>query len=74
MVLTTALILSRLQRDDGADPKAIKYILLLTGFIELFIFTENLSTAAGFIARRLCHYYSAHTLSRGPLALIYLTG
>lgn len=46
MVLTTALILSRLQRDDGADPKAIKYVLIITGIIELFIFTENLSTAA----------------------------
>lgn len=40
-----ALILSRFQREEGADPKAFKLILYLTVPFCLLILTENLSTA-----------------------------
>ena len=46
MVLATAQILSALQRDDGsgADPKAMKYILIVSVPAVLLILIENLST------------------------------
>ena len=46
MVLVTAQILSAMQREDGADKKAMKYILLVVGPIVCLIGLENLSTAA----------------------------
>lgn len=45
VVITTALILSQMQREEGADKRAIKYILLVTVPVCILIFTENLSTA-----------------------------
>ena len=47
MVLTAAQILSAMQRDDdsGADPKAMKYVLMLVVPATLLIGLENLSTA-----------------------------
>lgn len=45
-VMTTALILSSMQREEGADRKAIKWILTVTGIFLALIVTENLSTAA----------------------------
>jgi len=45
LVLTTAQILSALQTDKGADPKAFKYICLVAGPILFLILLENLSTA-----------------------------
>ena len=47
MVLTAAQILSAMQRDDdsGADPKAMKYVLLLVVPATMLIGLENLSTA-----------------------------
>ena len=47
MVLTAAQILSAMQRDDdsGADPKAMKYVLLLVVPATILIGLENLSTA-----------------------------
>ncbi len=45
-VITVALILAAMQRDDGADRKAFKYILWLAGIMCALIFPENLSTAA----------------------------
>ena len=46
VITSVALILARMQRKDGADPRAFKYIMWITGIFFLLIFTENLSTAA----------------------------
>lgn len=46
LVLAVAQILSIMQDEDGADPKAIKYILVLSVPIIFLIFLENFSTAA----------------------------
>lgn len=46
VITAVALILARMQRKDGADPRAFKYIMWITGIFFLLIFTENLSTAA----------------------------
>jgi len=46
MVLVTAQILSAMQREDGADKKAFKYILFIVVPTALLIGMENLSTAA----------------------------
>jgi len=47
LVLATAQILSAMQREDGsgADPKAMKYILVIMGVAAVLIGLENLSTA-----------------------------
>lgn len=45
LIITTALILSRTQKEDGADPRAFRLILFFTGIICGLIVTENLSTA-----------------------------
>ncbi len=46
LILSTAQILSSLQTENGADPRAFKYILGVCGGIIPFIMVENLSTAA----------------------------
>ena len=46
MVLYTAHILGAMQRETGADRKALMYILPVLGFMVFFIGIENLSTAA----------------------------
>lgn len=46
VILTVAQILSALQREEGADPAAFKYILYVTIPIAFLIGIENLSTAA----------------------------
>ena len=46
MVLVTAQILSAMQRETGADRKAIKYILMILVPTTFLIGIENLSTAA----------------------------
>ena len=46
VVLATAQILSAMQRENGADKKAFKYILCIVAPIALLIMVENLSTAA----------------------------
>ena len=45
VVMGTALILSRTQTENGANPNAMKWILWMTGIVCVFIVTENLSTA-----------------------------
>lgn len=50
MVLVTAQILSAMQREDGADKRAFKYILLIVLPTCLLIGLENLSTAALILA------------------------
>ena len=45
MVLVTAQLLSAMQRDDGADKRAFKYILFIVLPFCLLIGLENLSTA-----------------------------
>ena len=45
LVLATAQILSAMQTEQGADRKAIKYILITAIFLIVPIATENLSTA-----------------------------
>lgn len=44
-IITVAYILSRMQEENGASPKAFHYILVVIGFTFALIFTENLSTA-----------------------------
>lgn len=46
LILSTAQILSSLQTENGADPRAFRYILGVCGCIIPFIMVENLSTAA----------------------------
>lgn len=46
VVIAVALILSQMQREEGADRRAFKFILVVTLPICLLIFSENLSTAA----------------------------
>ncbi|MDR0892958.1 MAG: FtsW/RodA/SpoVE family cell cycle protein [Mediterranea sp.] len=45
VVIATAFILSKRQDENGANPKAFKYIMILTGIVLLLIAPENLSTA-----------------------------
>lgn len=45
MILYTALILSSMQREDEAQPKAFKYIMIPTAIVCGLIFSENFSTA-----------------------------
>lgn len=45
VVTSVALILAYMQREDGADEKAMKYVLVVGGTICALIFPENLSTA-----------------------------
>lgn len=45
LVITVALILAQMQREDGADRRAFKLIMFVTVPICGLIFTENLSTA-----------------------------
>ena len=44
-IISVAFILSKCQEEDGANKKAFKYILWITGGTCGLIFTENLSTA-----------------------------
>lgn len=46
VIIAVALILSKMQIEEGASPKAFKYIMIITGTICLLIAPENLSTAA----------------------------
>lgn len=45
VIIVVAFILSKKQEDEGANPKAFKYIMLLTGVVCILIAPENLSTA-----------------------------
>ena len=45
IMISTAFILSKFQEEDGANKKAFKYILIVTGITCAMIVTENLSTA-----------------------------
>ena len=45
VVLAVAQVLSAMQTEKGADPKAFKYILITSGIFVFFIGLENLSTA-----------------------------
>ena len=45
-MITVAFILSKFQEEDGANKRAFKLILGITGFTCALIVTENLSTAA----------------------------
>lgn len=45
VIIGTAMILSMTQEENGANKKAFKYILFITGIICLLIAPENLSTA-----------------------------
>ena len=45
VITSTALILSMMQEEKGANPRAFKYILGITGLICLLIAPENFSTA-----------------------------
>lgn len=44
-IITVAYILSRMQEENGVNPKAFRYILWVTGGTCALIFSENLSTA-----------------------------
>lgn len=45
VIIVVAFILSKKQEDEGANPKAFKYIMILTGIVCMLIAPENLSTA-----------------------------
>lgn len=46
VIIAVSFILSKTQTEDGANSKAFKYIMIITGFICALIAPENLSTAA----------------------------
>ena len=46
VIIVTAFILSKFQEEDGAHPKAFKYIMWITGIVFILIAPENGSTAA----------------------------
>lgn len=46
VIIVTAFILSKFQEEDGANPKAFKYIIWITGIVFILIAPENGSTAA----------------------------
>ena len=45
VIIAVSFILSKKQDDEGANPKAFKYIMILTGLVCILIAPENLSTA-----------------------------
>ena len=45
VIIAVSFILSKKQDEDGANPKAFKYIMIITGLICFLIAPENLSTA-----------------------------
>ena len=45
VVIVTAFILSKFQEEDGANPKAFKYIMWILGIVFILIAPENGSTA-----------------------------
>ncbi|HJD76658.1 FtsW/RodA/SpoVE family cell cycle protein [Bacteroides reticulotermitis] len=45
VIIAVSFILSKRQDEDGANPKAFKYIMLVAGLVILLIAPENLSTA-----------------------------
>ena len=45
VIIAVSFILSKKQDDEGAHPKAFKYIMILTGLVCMLIAPENLSTA-----------------------------
>ena len=45
VIIAVSSILSRRQSDEGPNPKAFKYIMIITGTVCLLIAPENLSTA-----------------------------
>ena len=46
VIIVTAFILSKFQEEDGANPKAFKYIMWIIGIVFVLIAPENGSTAA----------------------------
>ena len=46
VIIVTAFILSKFQEEDGANPKAFKYIMWIVGIVLVLIAPENGSTAA----------------------------
>lgn len=46
VIIVTAFILSKLQEENGANPKAFKYIMWIVGIVFVLIAPENGSTAA----------------------------
>lgn len=46
VIIVTAFILSKFQEEDGAHPKAFKYIIWIIGIVFVLIAPENGSTAA----------------------------
>ena len=46
VIIVTAFILSKFQGEDGANPKAFKYIMWIIGIVFVLIAPENGSTAA----------------------------
>lgn len=45
VIIAVSFILSKRQDEHGANPKAFKYIMILTGLVVVLIAPENLSTA-----------------------------
>lgn len=45
VIIVTAFILSKFQEENGANPKAFKYIMWITGIVFILIAPENGSTA-----------------------------
>ena len=72
MVLVTAQILSAMQREDGADKRAFKYILIIVLPTALLIGLENLSTAALILAVIFLMMFIGRVLMGAGVAFVIL--
>lgn len=71
VIIAVSFILSKKQDEDGANPKAFKYILILTGIMFVLIAPENLSTAGLLFAVVLMMMFIGRVSSK---KLLYLVG
>lgn len=70
VIIAVSFILSKKQDDEGANPKAFKYILIITGLICMLIAPENLSTALLLFGVVVLMMFIGRVAARKLLALL----
>ncbi|MEG1685848.1 MAG: FtsW/RodA/SpoVE family cell cycle protein [Bacteroides sp.] len=74
VIIAVSFILSKTQEEDGANNKAFKYIMIITGFICALIAPENLSTAALLFGVVFLMMYIGRVAIKKLIALIAVIG
>jgi cell division protein FtsW len=80
VIIAVSSILSRKQDEDGANPKAFKHIMILTGIVLALIAPENLSTAGLLFGVVCVMMFIGRVQARklftmfGALLFLFLTG